>query len=135
MKVEYILRYVGAPVIVQLRDAMALGTVSGPVQKGERVLKDGSPAPKDARPEDVAYRPVWPIAVRRDEAKAPEFRYAIENAVVNIAKDTTTLVMIHYAEAGSLFELVVEADAIIGITLVREGPMPEEQPLIQTVRN
>jgi len=134
MKPEHIRRFMGIPVIVQLRDAMALGAVPGPMQaapvcneKGELLLKDGSVAGKDATQDAIAYRPAWPIAVRRDADNAPAFRYAIEGAMISLPADDPGLVTIHYTEDRALYELVVEPEAIVGITCVRQGPMPEER--------
>jgi len=164
MNIAHIRRYAGIPVIVQLRDAMALGHVSGPMQaapvcneKGEMLKKDGSVAPKDAKPEEVAFRPAWPIAVHRDEQQSPDFRFAIESAMVSVAEHRPSLrdgefvagpfattpepptifILIHYTAGQVLYELAVEPDAIVGITCVRQGPMAEEQEsrLIVTGRN
>mgnify|MGYP001593108848 CR=1 FL=1 len=160
MNIAHIRRYTGIPVIVQLRDAMALGSVSGPMQaspvcdeEGRIRKKDGTLAAEDTKQDEVAYRPAWPIAVRRDAAAGAEFRYAIENAMVSVHEKLPVmrsrdggppelvppevpLVHIHYTEDNSLFELVVEPEAIVGITCVRQGPMAEEKPsLIVPGRN
>ncbi|HEX9642296.1 MAG TPA: hypothetical protein VGB13_13410 [Candidatus Krumholzibacteria bacterium] len=141
MKPEHIKRYIGLPVIVQLRDAMALGSVPGPMQaapacneQGELLMKDGSVAPKDAKPDAISYRPAWPIAVRREgKEESPVFRFAIEGAMISMVAPLTgplsdaELVHIHYTEEQTLYELAVEPAAIVGITCVRQGPMPEAQ--------
>lgn len=135
MKAKYIKLYLGMPVIVQLKDAMAIGQVSGSVKPapvtnadGAMLLQDGSVAPKDAKSEDIAVRPVWPIAVRIDPDKSPRFRYAIEDALISVAYDDA-LVTIHYRdpESNAMFELAVEPEAIVGITCVRSGEMPKQE--------
>lgn len=150
MKLEHIRKYIGYPVIVQLSDAVALGVLSRPVkaapvcnEKGQMLLaKDGSVAPPDAKEDEVAHRPVWPIATRREGADAGAvFRFAIDEAMVSVPEVESggvlvpgDLVHIHYKDDEEtpqvLFELVVEPESVVAITRIVQGPMPEKKPSI-----
>ena len=151
MRIEHIKKFVGLPVIVQLKDAMALGAPRGPLQpvpccneQGHTLCKDGSVATDATRPEELAMRPSWPIQVHREgdgqhAPPAPTFRYAIENAVLVYEEDPESdlsieedevrgLVRITYSlDQASIMELLIEPESIVGLTRVMHVAEPQAQ--------
>jgi hypothetical protein len=148
MKVEHLKKFVGLTVIVQLKEAMAIGTAAGNArlvpecnEKGEMLKKDGGVANNSTRPDELAVRPAWPIKVQRDEGNRPEFRFAIEDAILGIedqarelpygaATEGDSVVHLMYRQQGALMELTVTPDQILGITVVRSGPVEEQESRI-----
>lgn len=151
MLVEQLQKYAGLTVIVQLKEAMALGAANGTAvpapqcnAEGDLLRKDGAVAPAGTKFEELAMRPVWPIRVQQDEAKRPEFRFAIEGAFLavrfvevalfpppqesmTLAREGKPIVHIMYPHEGALLELTVEPEMIVGVTVVRDGPFPKEE--------
>jgi len=148
MKIEHLKKFVGLQVIVQLKEAMALGAAAGTGRlvplcnaEGDILCKDGSIARDGTTPDELQMRVAWPIKVQRDEGNRPEFRFAIEDAVIALEKSDAAgaavgyhnddaAVHIMYGAEGALLELTVTAEQITGITLVRTGPIEETQPRI-----
>lgn len=134
MKIEHLQKFVGLTVIVQLREAMAIGAVAGNGhlvpkcnEQGDILCKDGSLAIEGTTPDELAMRPNWPIKVACDDKGHPEFRYAISDAVISIDKTAgESLMHVMYRSGEALMELAVAPEQIIGITVVRTGPI--EQP-------
>lgn len=131
MKAKHLRPYVGAPVIVQFRDAMAIGDATGAMQPAIHVNKDGKPLLRDGKiadkgtdPNELGFVESWPIDVRKDSQGGAEFRFAIAGSIRMYDDDEEICDIVYEPTKGVLVGLVVDITNIVGITLVKVGTKP-----------